>query len=87
MRLFELLDKSGQRIQLIGLGGDVFREATSGLIRVIDHELVIRFCPDVPERLRRNILRPHGFVVCQRMPSSLTSWSSHGLKEKPRERS
>ena len=65
MRLFELLDKRGQRIQLVGLDGDVFREATSGLIRVIDHELVIWFRPDVPERLRRNILRPHGFVVCR----------------------
>lgn len=65
MRLFELLDKRGQRVQLVGLDGDVFREATSGLIRVIDHKLVIRFRPNVPERLQRNILKLHGLVVCR----------------------
>jgi len=66
MRRVELLDKRGQRIELIGLDGDVFREAASGLIRVIDQELVIRFRPNVPERLRREILLPHGFVVCRK---------------------
>ena len=79
--LFNLLDKSGPRIQLVRLDPEafaearkafagpllaVFREVTSGLIRVIDRELVIRFRSGLSGKLRRSILNPYGLMVCRR---------------------
>jgi subtilisin family serine protease len=79
--LFNLLDKSGSRIQLVRLSSEavtgngkaalgpapaVFREVGSGLIRVIDRELVIRFRSGLSGKLRRSILNLYGLVVCRR---------------------
>ncbi len=78
--LFDLLDKSGLRIQLVrlspegftgsgkaatGPGPAIFRDAGSGLIRVIDRELVIRFRSGFSGKLRRSLLKAYGLVVCR----------------------
>lgn len=74
----ELRDKQGRHLQLIRLGeiaarashqprtgppSVVFRDAASGLRRVVDRELVLRFRASVSEVRRRIILRDQGFVV------------------------
>lgn len=65
-----LVDKNGQRLQLVDLGEaarpasrsssgpplSLFREADTGLLRVVHRELVIRFARWVPEARRRAIL-------------------------------
>jgi subtilisin family serine protease len=71
---FDLWDKSGPRIQLVRLAPEavagplpaVFREEASGLLRVIDRELVIRFRSGLSGRVRRSLLKAYGLVVCRR---------------------
>lgn len=70
--VLDLLDKEGGRIQRVrvealpeflgprqGPSPTVFRETESGLLRLADRELVIRFRPRISGRLRRDILRLH----------------------------
>ncbi|HEV7786859.1 MAG TPA: S8 family serine peptidase [Thermoanaerobaculia bacterium] len=74
----DLLDKKGGRTELVRLNGGilgnlvrspegpppvVFRDAASGLLRVVHREVVIRFKPWVPARRRRAILGWFGFRV------------------------
>ncbi len=71
-RAVDLLDKQGRRIQLVYLEAlvppegpplTVFREAESGLLRVIHRELMVRFQPRASEKSRRKILTRHGLRV------------------------
>ncbi|HEX3553376.1 MAG TPA: S8 family serine peptidase [Thermoanaerobaculia bacterium] len=77
----DLLDKRGGRIALSRLGSGILAEAgrsaddsllvvfedrETGLLRVVHHEVVIRFKPAVPERRRRAILGGFGFAVLRR---------------------
>jgi hypothetical protein len=41
----------------------IFREAASGLIRVTYRELVIRFQPRLPRKLRQALLRKHSLKI------------------------
>jgi len=73
----DLVDKGGQRLQLLHLGEaarpaarsstsprlSVFREASTGLLRVAHRELVVRFASWVPMSRRRAILADAGCVL------------------------
>jgi subtilisin family serine protease len=41
----------------------VFRDGASGLVRTAFREIVVRFTPDTPDRVRRAALRKHGLEV------------------------
>jgi hypothetical protein len=72
--VLDLVDKNGQRLQLVHLGEvarpagrssnsrplSVFREAQTGLLRVIHRELALRFASWVPGSRRRTILADAG---------------------------
>lgn len=45
-----------------------FREQKSGVVRTVYREIVVRFRPDTPERLRRSLLRKHGFTTKRQNP-------------------
>jgi subtilisin family serine protease len=77
----ELLDKKGRRTELVRLNGGIlgnparspespplviFRDAASGLLRVVHREVVIRFRSSVPARRRQAILGWFGFGVVRR---------------------
>jgi subtilisin family serine protease len=75
--IVDLVDKEGQRLQLLHLGEatrtaarsstsprlSVFREAATGLLRVVHRELVLRFASGVPVSRRRSILADAGCVL------------------------
>ena len=76
--VIELIDKQRRSLRLIRLGeaaerashpprkgppSVVFRDAASGLLRVVDREMVLRFRSSAPEVRRRAILRDQGLVV------------------------
>jgi subtilisin family serine protease len=81
--MVELIDKQRRSLRLIRLGETaerashpprkgppsvVFRDVASGLLRVVDRELVLRFRASAPEVRRRAILRDQGFVVRRTNP-------------------
>jgi subtilisin family serine protease len=51
-----------------------FLEVTSGLVRIVHRELVIRFHPAVAERRRQSLLRAHGFKVLRVNPFHPDQW-------------
>jgi hypothetical protein len=70
--IVELLDKQGPCLRLApaSVAGRAmpeasvaFRDLDTGLLRIVQSELVVRFHPGVSERLRQFILRKHGLGV------------------------
>jgi subtilisin family serine protease len=73
----DLVDKSGQRLQLVHLGEvprpagrsssgpplSLFREANTGLLRVVHRELVLRFAHRTSEARRRAILADARYTI------------------------
>lgn len=54
-----------------------FLEISSGLVRVVHREIVIRFRSTTPERQRRSLLRVHGFKALRVSPFVPDQWIVH----------
>jgi subtilisin family serine protease len=54
-----------------------FLELSTGLVRIVHGELVVRFFPTTAERRQRNLLRAHGFRVLRVNPFTPHQWVVH----------
>src|SRR4051794_19668888 len=54
-----------------------FLEVSTGLVRIVRSEMVIRFRPGAVEKRRRGLLRAHGFKALRANPFIADQWIVH----------
>jgi subtilisin family serine protease len=74
---FQIGERAARARRLDAPAPAAFLELSSGLVRIVDRELVLRFLPGTPERRRRSLLRAHGFRVLRVNRFAADQWTVH----------